>query len=73
MYGKIKSGWIIEGDQMVYDVTIPANTTATVTLPAASPEKVLLNDSPLKNDAQQNDEGVTLKLGSGEYRFSYPM
>jgi alpha-L-rhamnosidase len=73
MYGEIKSDWKTEGNQMVYDVTIPANTTATVTLPSASPEKVLLNDSPLKNDAQQNDEGVTLKLGSGEYRFSYPM
>jgi alpha-L-rhamnosidase len=73
MYGNIKSGWKIEGDQMVYDVAIPANTTATITLPATSPEKVLLNDSPLKNDAQQNDEGITLKLGSGEYRFSYPM
>ncbi|MBW6537139.1 MAG: glycoside hydrolase family 78 protein [Mariniphaga sp.] len=73
MYGNIKSDWKVEGDQMVYDVTIPANTTATVTLPAASSEKILLNDSPLKNDAQQNDEGVTLKLGSGEYRFSYLM
>jgi alpha-L-rhamnosidase len=73
MYGEIKSDWKTEGNQMVYDVTIPANTTATVTLPSASPEKVFLNDSPLKNDAQQNDEGVTLKLGSGEYRFSYPM
>jgi alpha-L-rhamnosidase len=73
MFGEIKSDWKLEGNQMVYDITIPANTTATVTLPSASPEKVLLNDSPLKNDAQQNDEGVTLKLGSGEYRFSYPM
>jgi alpha-L-rhamnosidase len=77
MYGEIKSDWKLEGNQMVYDVTIPANTTATVTLPSASLGDVLLNGSPLKggseNNAQQKNETVTLKLGSGEYRFSYPI
>jgi alpha-L-rhamnosidase len=77
MYGKIKSDWKIEGNQMVYDVTIPANTTATVTLPSASLDEVSLNDSPLKSDseknAQQKNDVVTLKLGSGEYRISYPL
>jgi alpha-L-rhamnosidase len=77
MYGEIKSDWKLEGNQMVYDVTIPANTTATVTLPSASLGDVSLNGSPLKggseNNAQQKNETVTLKLGSGEYRFSYPI
>lgn len=33
MYGKIKSAWKTEGGNFVYDVEIPANTTATVILP----------------------------------------
>lgn len=33
IYGKIRSDWKIEGDELVYDVAIPANTTATVILP----------------------------------------
>lgn len=77
MYGEIKSDWKLEGNQMIYDVTIPPNTTATVTLPFASPGDVSLNDSPLngssENNAQHNNDTVTLKLGSGEYRFSYPI
>jgi len=76
MYGEIKSDWKIEGNQMVYDVTIPANTSATITLPSASADEVLRNDEPLKSvsgNFRQNDENVTLKLGSGEYRFSYPL
>lgn len=33
MFGKIKSAWKIEGENFVYEVEIPANTTATVILP----------------------------------------
>ncbi len=33
MYGKIKSAWKIEAGNFVYDVEVPANTTATVILP----------------------------------------
>ncbi len=76
MYGEIKSAWKIEGDQMIYDVTIPANTTATITLPSASLNEVLRNDAPLKSvsdNFHQNEGSVTLRLGSGKYRFSYPM
>ncbi len=32
-YGRIVSHWKIEGDQLTMDVTIPANTTATVVVP----------------------------------------
>jgi alpha-L-rhamnosidase len=32
-YGKIRSSWKIEGDQVTYDIEIPANTTATIDLP----------------------------------------
>jgi alpha-L-rhamnosidase len=56
---------------------VPANTTATVTLPTASLEKVTINAASLKDDAGKNakqaDKNVTLKLGSGDYKFSYPV
>ena len=76
VYGDIRSAWKVEGTQLVYDVEIPANTTATVTLPAASLEQVTINSVLLKNDsaknAQQKGRNVTLKLGSGKYNFTYP-
>lgn len=41
MYGKIKSSWKIEEDNFIYDVEIPANTTATVILPGTDEQKEL--------------------------------
>ncbi len=76
MYGEIKSDWKIENNEMVYEVTIPANTTATVTLPSATPGKVLLNSGPLNSksvNAQEKNGNTIFNLGSGSYRFSYPM
>lgn len=76
VYGEIKSGWKIENSQMVYEVKVPANSTATVTLPLAQLEKVTVNSASLKENqlmaASQNGKNVSLKLGSGEYKFSYP-
>ncbi|MGQ1891678.1 family 78 glycoside hydrolase catalytic domain [Thermophagus sp. OGC60D27] len=77
MYGEIRSQWNIEDNQMNYEVKIPVNTTATVTLPSALLEDVLFNGSSLKSiveiEAWQNEKGVSLKLGSGEYIFNYPL
>lgn len=76
MYGEIKSDWKIENNEMVYEVTIPANTTATVTLPSATPGKVLLNSGSLNSksvDVQEKNGNTIFNLGSGNYRFSYPM
>jgi alpha-L-rhamnosidase len=77
VYGEIKSGWKIENGQMVYEVKVPANSTATVTLPSAQLENVTVNSASLKENALmaalQTGKTVSLKLGSGEYKFSYPM
>ncbi|KKO06179.1 hypothetical protein LCGC14_0065970 [marine sediment metagenome] len=76
LYGKIKSNWKIIDRTFQYEVTVPPNTTATVTLPNAKADEVLLNDAKLKNEfhkiMKQTDDGVQLKLGSGTYKFSYP-
>ena len=76
LYGKIKSAWEIKDGKFHYEVVIPANTTASVTLPEATPDSILLNNSKLKSDLlktlRQTNEGVQLELGSGTYQFNYP-
>ncbi len=70
VYGKIKSAWKIDGDNFVYNVTIPANTIATVTLPAAQAAQVE-TAAELKAQLTQSGNNVTIQLGSGTYSFSY--
>lgn len=76
LYGKIKSTWRIEGNAFVYDVTVPANTTATVTLPGTTTSQVSMNSKPLDTSPieglKQAGEEVTFSIGSGSYSFSYP-
>ncbi|MFB6318865.1 alpha-L-rhamnosidase C-terminal domain-containing protein [Saccharicrinis sp. FJH54] len=76
MYGLIRSEWRNEENQFVYTIEIPANTTATVTLPHADLNQVKLNKRELTGSMRQSavtaSEGVTLKLGSGIYNFAYP-
>ncbi len=72
IYGKVKSAWKMEGTDLVYEVTVPANTTATVTLPAAKTEQVSINGQPAKADLKQAGNAVTLNIGSGNYQFRYP-
>ncbi|MDP3913435.1 MAG: glycoside hydrolase family 78 protein [Bacteroidota bacterium] len=77
IYGKVKSAWKLEGNDFVYEVTVPANTTATVSLPAAKSGQVTLNAQPLsssiKESLKQTDKGVSMNIGSGSYTFRYPM
>jgi len=71
MYGRIKSAWKIDGQDFVYEVSIPANTTASVTLPAAQVNQVITSDD-VKLKLVQNQKNVTVQLGSGNYSFRYP-
>ena len=75
LYGKIKSAWKLNGNDFVYEVTIPANTTATVTLPGAELVQLTMNAKPLpanlKENLKQSEKGISLKIGSGNYTFRY--
>lgn len=42
MYGTIESSWYVEGDEIVFQFTIPANTSATVILPEEEYEEMEL-------------------------------
>jgi alpha-L-rhamnosidase len=73
-YGKLSSHWRLNGDSLLIDLVIPANTTSTVYIPA--PEGGLITESghPLPSVKEINIEGVErgyliLRLGSGSYHF----
>jgi len=67
-YGIISSHWHVKGKQMLYDITIPPNTSAELTLPVPA-VNVLQSGKPLADLS-----GVTtrLSLGAGNYQFSFP-
>ena len=75
LYGPIKSSWKLDQSQFSYEVTIPANTTATITLPNAELSKVLLNQLPLVGNksakAEQRGNETLVDIGSGNYLFTY--
>jgi len=73
-YGKIVSGWERKDGRLLFTVEIPANSSATIMLPAESADKVTLNGLPLtgnkiitKNTVR--DGRVVLETGSGKYLF----
>ena len=73
-YGKLSSGWKIQGDDILFDVTIPANTTASVFIPTKAASKVSENGAALSavvglQVIGQKEEYLETKLGSGEYHF----
>ena len=74
MYGKVSISWKLENQNISIDVEIPCNTTAELTLPSANLEQ-LIKSTVISSEAQatQSSDGVTVKLGSGKYSFSYCM
>lgn len=74
MYGRIESRWECKKGITVYAFTIPANTSATVILPAKSFGSVRMNGKPVskcQTHAVFDKENKLLKmeLVSGKYEF----
>lgn len=74
-YGLLRSGWAKNNNQLQLDVTIPANTTATIYIPAKEGAvikeggKILSAINGLK--IVHNDSGYTaVETGSGSYHFT---
>ncbi|MHB9028769.1 MAG: glycoside hydrolase family 78 protein [Candidatus Latescibacterota bacterium] len=78
IYGKIASGWKLDGENLTLDVTIPANTTATVYVPASQGAEVTEGGKPaqkadgLKFVKEENGYAV-FEAGSGNYSFTSTM
>ena len=72
--GRIKCSWKRENKKLVLEVSIPANTTATIYVPAKSGSAVMESGKPA--DMQEDvvflryEEGKAVyKVGSGNYSF----
>lgn len=72
-YGEVKSHWKKTADGLEWEVTVPANATAEVTLPgnkAAITESGKALPASLLENAKEGAAGKTvLTLGSGTYSF----
>lgn len=69
-YGEIVSGWERKDGKTKLTVKIPANTTATVTLPTKEVSAVREGGNPVVN-AKAGPKGVVVEVGSGEYVFEF--
>jgi alpha-L-rhamnosidase len=74
-YGKVSSSWKLVGKDFQLNVEIPANTTATISLPANSQEGITENSKPVTEangwKVRKSLNGrVEINIGSGAYRFS---
>ncbi len=73
-YGLIASGWELKDGKMLVKVKVPANTTATITLPMAQTDKVtetgVAVTTAFKN-VKQDKNNLIIEAGSGDYSFEY--
>ena len=67
-YGLISSYWHADRDQLLYDITIPPNTSAQLTLPVP-PQNVLESGKAI---SAKEDAVTKLDLPAGTYHFSFP-
>jgi alpha-L-rhamnosidase len=73
-YGTIASGWERKDGKLIVKVRIPANTTASIILPATSADKIteggkILSQNLYLNDIKASDNKLTMQTGSGEFTF----
>jgi hypothetical protein len=69
----IVSKWVRNRDKLDYYVTIPANSTATLVLPA---KKIKESNQPLEKNpfiqiGKADNTATTLFLASGSYHFTF--
>jgi alpha-L-rhamnosidase len=68
IYGKITSDWTgTPAGPFSLKVTVPANTSATVFLPAIAGARLTEGSNPL--DAQQDGGSYVVRVGAGSYSF----
>ncbi len=74
-YGTLSSKWNIEKDRILLDIEIPANTSSTIYIPAASAGDVTEGGKALTQVSGIEVTGaadgyVTVRLGSGTWQFA---
>ncbi len=73
-FGLIKSDWRIETDSLIWDITIPPNTTATAHIPAKFQAQILEGDNAIEDVPdvkflRQTPMAIAVELQSGNYSF----
>jgi alpha-L-rhamnosidase len=71
-YGTAVSGWEIDGNDVMMDITIPCNTTAIVYIPASDANDITESGKALQGNIKVagNEDGfVMVNVGSGIYHF----
>ena len=76
-YGKIVSGWSLESNRLVQNLTIPVNTTAEVWIPSTTTAEVEEGGKALDKikeiEVLGQEEGyLKVLIGSGDYQFTIP-
>ncbi|RYG69125.1 alpha-L-rhamnosidase, partial [bacterium] len=77
--GRIVSNWKVQGGVTTYDVTIPANTTATVFVPNAQVSQVKEGGQALSiaipgvTAVRQDGINTMVNVGAGTYQFTAPI
>ena len=70
-YGKLSSGWKVETGKVLMDVEIPANTSATVFVPAKNASTISESGGfNIPSGSRSADGYIELTLGSGSYHFT---
>jgi alpha-L-rhamnosidase len=74
MYGKIATDWVLKDSTFKLNVTIPANITATVYLPAKEVDAVTesgnkISEAEAVEFLRMEDDRAVFAVGSGKYKF----
>jgi alpha-L-rhamnosidase len=74
-YGELSSSWKTADDKILFDIVVPANTTAVVSIPAKNADSVSESDKQLNEVSGIQVKGMengymVIKLGSGGYHFT---
>jgi alpha-L-rhamnosidase len=77
LHGKIATEWKKSGDKLMVNITVPANTTATVYLPVGDAAAVTENGKPVAKSEGvkflRTEGGESLfEVGAGAYQFAMP-
>ncbi len=76
MHGEIVSDWKRNGDQLTWNVRIPANTSATVFIPSAATAVVTDDGVPIEKApgitvTGRDNSGLICNVAAGVYQFSF--
>lgn len=67
--GMITSDWKLNGNNFALNVSIPANTTATIYIPSKANSKIL-ESNVLFNNVKYDKGYAVIEVGSGSYSFN---